>query len=868
MNTIKRIIEKFKHSNPSFFNNRGLTSMYSYNKKLELFEETKDVILSKNYRLDYQNGNNMNTITISSVGTGKTRGLVKSNLLEKGCSFVVTDVKGDLVEDFTSWFEEEQTDGIHTMPSYKVKRFDLNTPNKSLHYNPFIYIHSEEDVTMFVDTIYANTKSNDTFWINSGKALIEGCIYIMFNTKPKESWNIKTFLEIFNLYTKYPHKLEEYCDKVDETDMGRKRLLKVLSAEDADRTWACIVSEASVTLKPLEYPKLLELTSYDELELEQIGNERTAFFIVLDDLNSCYDFVAGLLYTQMFAVLGKVAKNSPHFRLPEHTRFIMDDFANYIIPNISQTISVARSRNISLELILQSESQLYANYGKLAENIINNCVYVYIGGNDINTEQHIAQRLGVTLPEVQNSVDNVYIFFPEGKSVVDEKMKYDMYHRHTNALNICINNSRDKEEIVTNTTAISETDFWDDDYISSHKVDNRGIKFEAELVEKLLKDKLELRKSMYDSEEEAIFYNILLRTIDTNRYSIEIHTSLREIFDTHSVEAISVKHMWKLINMHIDFLIRDRVRNIICGIEIDGTQHNDEVQATNDAIKDSFFKLCGIPVLRYTASDVRDSSDDIELDLRKQFEHTATIHTHDFVSINSDEYNWLTDIATNEKDFTESDIAENTKFEKSNHPKDDTHTCITDKDDEDDCLFFDVEEKPVKDELETVIENNQIVYYNNLNKIKDIAKKNLGNYRQYMFEIMVHNSKLKNTDIKDINKIYCEANCCNYDKDKLDDCDYIEKIVNETDDMLNNIILTKVVDTKEDAIKIKNFISLFLLSENNRFKTKARTFDLLKGKKNTTLNILFCICKGLYNPELPNREYTDEYVFSLVRKVV
>ena len=176
-------------------------------------------------------------------------------------------------------------------------------------------------------------------------------------------------------------------------------------------------------LSVFEYSKLQSLTSLDDIDLAQVGKKKMALFINLDDTNPAYDFIAGLIYTQLFRVLYQQADNTLECRLAQHVRFFMDDFANYKIPDISHILSTCRSRGISLEMLLQSESQLKALYGDEAENIIANCAYVYMGSNDIQTQQNIAARLGKTLKEIQNSTETTYVFFPEGTTIVDKKSR-------------------------------------------------------------------------------------------------------------------------------------------------------------------------------------------------------------------------------------------------------------------------------------------------------------------------------------------------------------------------------------------------------------------------------------------------------------
>ena len=571
----------------------------------------KDLILSDKYFIPYRGTNNMNSITISSVGTGKTRGFVKSNLLLKGCNFVVTDVKGDLVNEFAEFYQNKQT---NDMPAYEIKVLDLKNPETSANtYNPFQYIHEPIDVVAFATSIADRVKGVDPYWTNAAANLITSIIFFIIETYPKEEWNIRTILEVFN-HSVIPDQSEAYATNIEylnNDSMAKRYYLKVAGARDAEKTWSCIIGEVSVALSVFEFPEILNLTDTDTLEIEKLADEHTILFIVLDDTNKCYDFLAGILYSQIFRTLYRIADNSTGSKLKQHVRFIMDDFANYYIPDIDKVISAARSRNISLQMLLQSESQLYDRYGKVAENLIANCTYVYIGGNDIKTEENIAKRLGLRVKDVQNSRDTVYIMFPEGENIIDAKADYlksPSYHY--------------LEEFKT-TRKVSysgiKQDYWRDEDETTIDLDLTQSAFNLDDIKALIGSRINipdstlsticehvmLRRDRYDSNEEQLFHMLLSERFGAT-YDIHVHYPLREIFDTHVMEMVNSKMAWKMINMHVDFLIDDKEGNHIGAVEIDGSQHfTDANQNTNDRIKDMFFVAADIPLIRISAKDIR-----------------------------------------------------------------------------------------------------------------------------------------------------------------------------------------------------------------------------------------------------------------------
>lgn len=564
----------------------------------------KGVVLTKNYRIPYAGTNNMNTIVISSVGTGKTRGFLKSNLLQKGCSFVITDTKGDLFEEF-SYYLQSKTCEQDT--PYVIKLLNLKDPYHSHHYNPFRYMHAEEDVVGFAQSLSANIckSSNDSFWLNASTNLLASLCFFIFETHKPQERNLQALLHIFNKYIK---QKEEYSPRLDEQktlyeeaidclpddSLAKKFFLKV---QCNPRTWDSIVVTVGQALSAFEYTKLKELTSTDDLDLEQIGFERVALFINLDDMNPCYDFIAGLLYTQIFSVLYKMADTCDKRCLPKHVRFFMDDFANYKIPNISHILSTCRSRGMSIEMILQSESQLKALYGDEYVNLIANSAYVYLGSNDLETQRNISLRLGASFEMVQNNVGRTYVFFPEGLTIKDTKADYFEHYLYS-----LLKPYSYKQTIVFNNTPQETLDLWS--YEQTEKaLGNHWIK-------NMDKDTVGLttihpRVDCFDSDEERMFYEWIIQSqaYQEKMFEVDVHKDLRDIFDISQLSNRKLRY--KLMLMHCDFVFR-KDNNIILAVEIDGCQHLiDSRQKDNDEIKDELFKNAKIPLIRKKAADVR-----------------------------------------------------------------------------------------------------------------------------------------------------------------------------------------------------------------------------------------------------------------------
>lgn len=579
-----------------------------------------DVILTKNYMTPctYHGINNLNTIVISSVGTGKTRGFLKSNLLSANCSFVVTDTKGELYNEFAGYLQSV---------GYKIRLIDLAHPQSSNHYNPFRYIHNEEDVCDFAMALSMNVhkRTSDEFWLHTCKNLIAALIFYCFEACPKEEWNMQSILTLLAAandnteYSMLSHPQESELDilinalaVMNSESLAVKYYKSVRCA--ADKTWSSILVSTQQALSVFNFPRLLSLTTYDDVDFELFGTEnKVALFINLDDTNNSYDFVAGLIYSQLFKVLYKIAECRYNKTLPNHVRFFMDDFANYKIPSISHYLSTCRSRGISIQMILQSEPQLKAFYGDVSKNLIGNSTYIYIGNNDLETQQNIAHRLGKPVNQIQNTYNKTYVFFPNGPTIVDVKADYEQhplyakldkynYFNH----NVMIDLGIDEEDTMNLSKSVYY-DYWDDswsDYKRRQHARSTGNYLSQNMT-------IELRDSRFDSEEEKMFYETLIsdsRFVETG-IECNIHTDLRDIFNVDKINHNDLKYK-KIMLMHCDFVFR-KGDEIITVLEIDGKQHSTDLkQSQNDLIKDSLFKNVFISLQRIEAKNIRDDCDE------------------------------------------------------------------------------------------------------------------------------------------------------------------------------------------------------------------------------------------------------------------
>ena len=376
---------------------------------------------------------NKNVIVIGGSGSGKTRFYVKPQLMQMpdNVSFVVTDPKGTIIVECGKMLARgtpkkdkngkilRDKNGRVVMAPYKIKV--LNTINfaKSMHYNPFHYIRSEKDILKLVNTIMVNTKgegekSSEDFWTKAERLLYCALIGYIYYEAPEEEQNFSTLLEFINA-SETREEDEEFKNAVDllfeELERDEPNHFAVRQYKKyklaAGKTAKSILISCGARLAPFDIAVLRELTSYDEMELDMIGDQRTALFIVISDTDDTFNFVVAMMYSQLFNLLCDRADDVHHGRLPYHVRILCDEFANIgQIPKFDKLIATIRSREISASIILQSQSQLKTIYKDAAETITGNCdTMLFLGGKESTTLKEISETLGKETIDLYNTSD-------------------------------------------------------------------------------------------------------------------------------------------------------------------------------------------------------------------------------------------------------------------------------------------------------------------------------------------------------------------------------------------------------------------------------------------------------------------------------
>ena len=373
-----------------------------------ILTQTERLMMS-NRPANPKNARNKNVLIVGGSGSGKTRFWLKPNLLQCHSSYVVTDPKGSIVVECGNALLKK---------GYRIKIFNTINFKKSMHYNPFAYIHSEKDILKLVTTLIANTKGEgkggDEFWEKSEKLLYTALIAYIHYEAPKSEQNFASLLELLNAM-EVREDDEEFQNPVDLMfeDLNRKkpntfayrqyRLYKLA----AGKTAKSILISCGARLAPFDIAELREITAYDELELDTLGDRKTALFLIMSDTDATFNFLISMIYTQLFNLLCEKADDVYGGRLPVHVRCLIDEAANIgQIPNLEKLVATIRSREISACLVLQARSQLKAIYKDNADTIIGNMdSQIFLGGSEPTTLKELNAALGKETIDTFNTSD-------------------------------------------------------------------------------------------------------------------------------------------------------------------------------------------------------------------------------------------------------------------------------------------------------------------------------------------------------------------------------------------------------------------------------------------------------------------------------
>ena len=382
-----------------------------------------NVILTQTERLMMSNrpknpkdARNKNVLVVGGSGSGKTRFFIKPNLMQMHSSYVVTDPKGTVLLETGNMLEQN---------GYKIKVFNTINFKKSMHYNPFAYIHGEKDILKLTTTLISNTKGDgkggDDFWLKAETLLYTAIIGYIYYKAPPEEQNFATLVEFINAFQireddeNFKNNVDILFDELEADDPNHFAVRQYKKFKlAAGKTAKSILVSCGARLAPLDIQELLELTAYDELELDTLGGtkkgdtQKTALFLIMSDTDSTFNFLISMVYTQLFNLLCEKADDEFGGKLPIHVRCLIDEAANIgQIPNLEKLVATIRSREISACLVLQAQSQLKALYKDNADTIIGNMdSRLFLGGSEPTTLKELSAALGKETIDTFNTGEN------------------------------------------------------------------------------------------------------------------------------------------------------------------------------------------------------------------------------------------------------------------------------------------------------------------------------------------------------------------------------------------------------------------------------------------------------------------------------
>lgn len=560
---------------------------------LKITNYNTSTILAKGVYLTldtWESNLNNNIMLVGASGRGKTRYFIKPNIMQMNSNYIISDPKGAILKEVGIMLENN---------GYHIKVLNLVDTEHSQGYNPFAYIRNDADIYKLIDYLIANVNPenahySDPFWPNSSKALISAVMFYLYKECSPSERNFSNVMKLLRAAIikdgkeDYKSPLDIIFEDLEKKDPNHIAVMQYSIFKQAPaKTASTILTCAEVDMQYFNLDEYIQLTSKDTLDLYSLSVEKTALFVITSDTDKSKNWLAGLFYSQLFDILS-------HTMNKHHIRFILDDFVcTGRIPDFDYKIAMIRSRNMSC-VVIQDEAQLWKEYGQATKGIISNCdCYVFLGSSNIDACNDAAHRLcesGITGPYIRK--------LPYSKCVVvygnqgGIYKKYDI-KKHPNYHLIADDTTSPNIYTIKNNRTIPQTS---DTFQNFKMLQMRCVRENSELSKQI--EHSSIKDSLLDSTEEKILYNAIRNIPNVVVFP---HQHLRDIFVSGESKLSK-----KLGLMHCDFVIRDLQLRILIGVEIDGNQHlTDPKQMENDKTKDELFKQNSIPLLRFSAANIR-----------------------------------------------------------------------------------------------------------------------------------------------------------------------------------------------------------------------------------------------------------------------
>lgn len=580
-------------------------------------------ILGKNTFLpiDFQHALNDNVIVMGSSGTGKTHSFVKPNILQMNMNYVVADAKGEILADTGEALKKN---------GYNIRVLNLVNLKHSMSYNPLKYMQDDIDVASFADSVIKSTpdgeqqsSNEDPFWVNGPKELLVALISYVREFLPMEEQNMNSVIDLFNIMDQpvgpdanmdifenhIGYRIFEKARSLNANSYAVRKWDSIRGVAGSPRTWSSIVGILGAALAPYEMRDVVNLTYDDSIDFPALLKPKTALFVMYDDADNSKNFISNVFYKQLFAFLFHKSRDYKNQSLPVKVRFFLDDFKNVTIPGFDDYLATARSRNISVCIMLQDESQLIAKYHDDAPSIIGNCAtYLLTGTTDLTMAQQASIRFNMTAEAIRQLSRQQFLIDSGGH--LTEDARYDFKH-HPNYVDrtyklsdeIVIKNHLPKEHLSYQLTSLQKQ-------IKAAKQHSiKGYNEYGQIVDlktstKSIKPNLsEGRRSVTDSHPESEVGKWLTSFVKGSPLLVWPQLHLNSLVQAD--DEMSFAQQRKNQAMSVDYtigILRGSNWEPLAAIEVDGPSHfDDEHQMLNDEYKNRLLKQAQIPLLRVWA---------------------------------------------------------------------------------------------------------------------------------------------------------------------------------------------------------------------------------------------------------------------------
>ena len=557
--------------------------------------------------IDFKNALNDNVVVLGSSGTGKTYSFVKPNILQMNMNYVVADAKGEILADTGETLKQN---------GYDIRVLNLVDLQHSMSYNPLKYMENDIDILSFAHSVITSTPdgskrggSSDPFWDNAPQELLVALISFVQEFLPEEDCNMNSVIDLFNAIDKpafddadmdmienhLGYQLFEWARSQNPNSYAVRKWDSLIGVGGSPRTWSSIVGILGAALAPYEMRDVVNLMYDDSLDFSTLLKPKTALFVMYDDADNSKNFISNVFYKQLFAFLFHKSREFAHQSLPVKIRFFLDDFKNVTIPGFDDYLATARSRNLSVCIMLQDESQLRAKYKDNAPSIIGNCAtYLLTGTTDLTMAKEASERFNMTANQIRQLDRGKFLIDMAGEINADDRYDFKMHPSYVDQVyhlskEMTIENHLPEDKLDYKARSLDKII---DGVLKAQQQASEAYTVPAHIVNG--------RKTVTDGYFESQVGTLLMDYLKTSPMQVWPQMHLNSLIDTDA--EMSFEQARKNQAMSVDYVIglvqKDKLVPLLA-VEVDGPSHfTDARQAFNDEYKNRELEQAKLPLLR------------------------------------------------------------------------------------------------------------------------------------------------------------------------------------------------------------------------------------------------------------------------------